>query len=199
MNFDGTEAEICEQCGFDSRTWQRHDALVLFDSLGSWWGDTTSEVGEQDLNRRPSPFVWSALEYGLHSAFVMPILRDAIERILMSNGCHAPDPCPEVDTEDNSQPLTLDPAAIVNDLEREGAALGWLVASADDGWDHVGHSDDGRLWQAEATLFHAAHDTTHHFMDVEQGLIALGAFTSGERCALPPQSSGGGVRSQGGR
>ena len=118
---------------------------------------------------------------------VIPILRDAIERILASDGCHAPDPCPEVDTEDNTQPLTLDPTVIVNDLDREGAALARIVAATDDGWDHVGHLDDGRPWQAEVILFHAAHDTRHHLMDVEQGLIAIGARPRGGRKYAGPQ------------
>lgn len=179
MNFDGTEAEICDRCGFDSRTWRRPDAQALFGTLGSWWRQTIAGIDEADLNRRPRPLVWSALEYGLHSALVIPILRDAIGRIVASDGCHAPDPCPEVDTEDNTRPLTLDAAVIVDDLEREGTALALLVAATHDGWDHVGHSDDGRPWQAEATLFHAAHDTTHHFMDVEQGLVAIGACPPG--------------------
>jgi hypothetical protein len=175
VNFDGTEPEVCAQCGFDSRTWQRRDASALFDSLGSWWHHATTGIDRVDLNRRPSPRVWSALEYGLHSAVVVKILRDIIEQILAADGCDVPDPCPDVDTEDNTRPLTLEPATIINSLEREGAALGRMVAQRDNGWNHLGRLDDGRWWQAEATLLHAVHDTAHHCMDVAEGLVAIGA------------------------
>ena len=175
MKFDGTEAEICAQCGFDSRKWQRPDATALFELLGSRWREMTSGLSVEDLNRRPRPLVWSALEYGLHSAMVIPILRDAIERILASDGCVASDPCPDLDTEDNTQPLVLCPTPILDALEREGAALARLAAGTNKGWGHWGYMDDGQPWQAEATLFHAAHDTTHHLADVADGLFAIGA------------------------
>ena len=122
MNFDGTEAEVFVQCGFDSRILRRHDATALFEPLGSQWHEITSGVTAEDLNRRPSPLVWSALEYGLHSAMVIPILRDAIERILASDGCVLADPYPDLDTEDTAQPLVLHPPPILDALTREGAA-----------------------------------------------------------------------------
>ena len=175
MIFDGSEAEVCEECAFDSRQWHRQDAVDLFDSLGSRWRDVTLGIDDGELNRRPRPLTWSALEYGLHSAFVIAILRDAIERILAADGCHAPDLCPEVDTEDNTQPLVLARFAILDALEREGRALALVVAATNEGWGHRGSFADTSTWQAEATLLHAVHDTTHHLKDVERGLIALGA------------------------
>src|ERR1700733_7348712 len=114
--------------------------------LGYWWRRAPAGISDADLNRRPQPQVWSALEYGLHSAMVIPILRDGIERILAEDGCHAPDPCPEVDTEDATRPLTLDPASILGPLEIEGTAMAALVDERQAGWDHVGWMDDGRKW-----------------------------------------------------
>jgi len=149
--------------------------MALFESLRFRWQEITSGVSVEDLNRRPSPLVWSALEYGLHSAIVIPILRNSIERILAFDGCVVPDPCPDVDTENNTQPLVLRPTPILDALEREGAALARLVAGTDQGWAHQGYMDDGQPWQAEATLFHAAHDTTHHLVDLAEGLNAIGA------------------------
>lgn len=194
MIYDGSEAEVCARCGFDSNSWRRRDTTVVFGMLGYWWRHATAGIPDEDLNRRPRPHVWSALEYGLHSAMVIPILRDGIERILAEDGCHAPDPCPEVDTEDATRPLHLDPASILGALEIEGAVLASLVDERRDGWDHVGRLDDGRPWQAEATLLHAVHDTTHHFLDVAEGLTAIGAAGPTQHALVERiDVSGGGV------
>lgn len=152
---------------------------MVLELLGYWWRLATTGVSPDDLNRRPAPGVWSALEYGLHSAMVLPILRHGIELSLARDGVDVHDPCPDIDTEDASRPLALDPLAVVGDLDREGAILGRLVGDHRDGWEHLGRMDDGTWWQAEATLMHVIHDTTHHFLDVGEGLARIGA-------AVPP-------------
>jgi MOSC domain-containing protein YiiM len=108
----------------------------------------------------------------------LSILRLELGQILACDGVEVHDPCPGVDIEDASRPLTLDPQAIREDLEREGAALHGLVRAEREGWEHLGRMDDGTWWQAEATLLHAAHDTTHHFLDVGEGLARIGAALS---------------------
>ena len=52
------------------------------------------------INRPAGSGVWSALEYGLHSAFVLPILGHEIEVILAHDRRGVHDPCPEIDIED---------------------------------------------------------------------------------------------------
>ena len=175
MRFDGSEPETCERCGFDSRRWQRRDASAVFKELGRWWRLATSGLGADDLNRRPAPGVWSALEYGLHSAMVVPILREGIEVMLANDHVEVHDPAADVDIEDATRPLTLEPASILDALQREGTVLGRLVDTRHEGWEHLGRMDDGTWWQAEATLLHAVHDTTHHFLDVGEGLARIGA------------------------
>ena len=175
VRFDGTEPETCGRCGFDSRWWGRRDASAVFERLGYWWRSATVGIEADDLNRRPAPGVWSALEYGLHSAMVLPILCDGIEMILAHDGAEVRDPCPDLDIEDATRPLTLDPVSILDALEREGRTLSRLVDTRGEGWAHLGLMDDGTWWQAEATLMHIAHDTTHHFLDVGEGLARIGA------------------------
>jgi hypothetical protein len=175
VRVDGSEPETCQRCGFDSRLWRRQDASAVLEQVGYWWRLATADVSADDLNRRPAPGVWSALEYGLHSAMVLPILRQGIEVILAHDGAEVRDPSPEVDTEDAAHPLTLDPASILDALEREGATFSRLVETCQDGWEHLGRMDDGTRWQAEATLLHSVHDTTHHFLDVGEGLVRIGA------------------------
>jgi len=142
----------------------------MFKSLGVWWRLLTDGFSVDELNRRPAPEVWSALEYALHSAFVLPLLREAIEVMLTRDRARVRDPWPALDIEDATRPQILDPVPLVEDLDREAAAFARLVDTRTTGWDHLGLVDNGTWWQAEATLLHAVHDTTHHLLDVREGL-----------------------------
>lgn len=102
-------------------------------------------------------------------------LRYEIDVILAHDRVEVHDPCPDVDIEDASRPLALDPPSIVEDLERDGAILGEFVEIRREGWEHLGLMDEGTWWQAEATLLHVVHDTTHHFLGVREGLARIGA------------------------
>jgi len=172
---DGSEPETCDECGFDSRAWRIRDAVSVFAALGEWWRLATDGLPGEALNARPAPGVWSALEYGLHSGLVTAVLRHGIGEVLATDGAALPAPPEGQDASDGDDPLALDPAVVVADLEREGIALAKLANRAPlDGWAHVGHSPVGDF-QAEALLFHAVHDATHHWMDVGRGLAAIGA------------------------
>lgn len=194
MAFDGTDPETCERCGFDSRRWGRRDAADVLGLVGRWWSSATAGITDDKLNERPAPAVWSALEYGLHCAMVLPILRHGIEVILAADGARVADPWPDMDVEDASHPLTLDRRSLLGDLEREGTAMARLVRDHRGGWEHLGQMDDGTWWQAEATLLHALHDTTHHFLDVGEGLARTGAALPAAGATVEAvNTSGGGV------
>ena len=173
---DGTNPETCAECGFDATGWTVRDAGSLFDALGYWWRLATSGVPGAELNRRPAPGVWSALEYGLHTAFVTAVIREGIVRILAEDGCELPAP-PSTPGAEASPALDLDPADVLDVLESEGTLLGALTrprSAPASGWARTGVLGTSTL-QAGALLVHAAHDATHHFMDVGRGLTALGA------------------------
>jgi MOSC domain-containing protein YiiM len=196
---DGTKPETCAECGFDGSRWRRRDAASLFDALGYWWrlalGEASPDQSSaQDLNRRPSSGVWSALEYGLHSALVTAVNRAGIEMILAENSVILPEPPALGSAEgDGDAALVLDPAQVLADLEREGRAMAAVARQSDGSWTNVG-SLRGVTLQAEALLLHAAHDASHHFLDVSRGLGVLGAGTpAGRGTVAQINTSGGGV------
>jgi MOSC domain-containing protein YiiM len=171
---DGRTSETCAECGFDARDWTVQDAVSLLDALGLWWQLATSDLPATAVNRRPGPTVWSALEYGVHSALVTAVLRAGIETILARDGSTLPAP-PAAEPTPSGAPPELDARTVAGDLEREGHALAALArGAAPEAWAHAGHVGDHTV-QAEAALFHAVHDATHHWMDVGRGLAALGA------------------------
>jgi MOSC domain-containing protein YiiM len=169
--------ETCAECGFDSRAWKVRDAASLLGALGMWWRLATDGITGVDLNTRPSPGVWSALEYGVHSALVVAVLREAIGRILSADGVALPSAPPASDAAADDSPIELDRNQIVGDIDREGRALAGLTGGAKpEVWAHVGHPP-GETVRADALLVHAVHDATHHQMDVGRGLAAIGAGT----------------------
>ena len=172
---DGRTPETCAECGFDSRNWRRRDAVSLLEAYGYWWRLATDGVRETDLGHRPAPAVWSALEYGLHTAMVLAVLRTGIELIREEDGRTLPDP-PEAPDASPGEAFDLDPALVGSELDRETQALGRL-ARRTGGWTNTGSLADGTVLQAEALVFHAVHDASHHQMDIGRGLAALGAGT----------------------
>lgn len=197
---DGTTPETCAGCGFDSRGWSVRDAGSLLGSLGYWWRLATAGVPAGELNRRPQPEVWSALEYGLHTAFVTAVIRVGIERILAGDGTELPAPPATADAED-APALMLDPAVVLAALEREGSHLADLTGprvTPAGRWANTGRLA-GTTIQAEAVLLHAVHDVSHHFMDVSRGLTSLGVGTPAGRGRVDQVNrSDGGVPKTGG-
>src|SRR5215471_42120 len=125
---DGTTPETCAECGFDARDWTVRDATTVLDALGWWWELATAEVAPATLHRRPSPGVWSTLEYGQHSALVTAVLRVGIESVLAEDGCTLSPP-PDADVASDTVPAP-DVASVVGDLGREGRALAAVARRA---------------------------------------------------------------------
>ena len=177
MAVDGVTPETCSECGFDARVWRVRDAVSMLGALGVWWRLATEGLTPAELNARPSPAVWSALEYGTHSALVTAVVREGVAAVLAADGVPLPAPPSGAGATEDDEAARLDPIRAVGDLEREGAALARLAHDAPpDAWAHVGHLA-GATVQAEAALFHAVHDATHHLMDVGRGLAGVGAGT----------------------
>ena len=188
------EAEICGQCGFDSRRWRRRDAADLFDSLGWWWAQATAGVDPAALDRRPAPAVWSVLEYGQHSALAAAVIRTSVEQILEVDGAVVTEDFDIGEaTVDNWAGLDL--GATLADLTREGSALAALARRAGEAWSNIG-TLEGSTVGAEAYLIHDVHDLSHHFWDVARALAQLapgspGASGSEGRVARINVSDGG--------
>jgi len=173
---DGETPETCDECGFDSRDWRVRDAETLFGSLGTWWRLATAGLSAGDLNRRPSPGVWSTLEYGFHTSMVTAIIRVGVKLLLDRDGCALPAP-PQSGPAEFGEGLELDVDEVLSALVREGDAMAVLAGRQGAPWNNAGRLPDSSVIQAEAVLFHAAHDASHHFMDVGRGLAAIGSGT----------------------
>jgi MOSC domain-containing protein YiiM len=190
---DGDTGEECSECGFRAVDWTVRDAHTLFDALGYWWRLATAGVDASDLNRRPSPGVWSTLEYGEHTAGVTRTIRRGVEQILAEDGCLLEAVADGPAASAGDVPARLDPVDVLDRLEAEGDALALLAQSSGAPWGNVGRMPAGPI-EARAAVLHAAHDASHHFMDVSRGLAALGVGTPpGVGSVLRINVSDGGV------
>jgi MOSC domain-containing protein YiiM len=173
---DGVTPETCDECGFDARAWKVRDAASLLATTGTWWEMALEGGDPVDLNRRPAPGVWSVLEYGVHTALVVAMIRAGTELIMATDGLALPAIPEGGDASADDAVAELDPAAVVADLAREGHAIAAFAKAADKAsWTNTGTLPDGTVIQAAALYLHAAHDASHHQMDVARGLAAIGA------------------------
>ncbi|MBD3914678.1 hypothetical protein [Nocardioides hwasunensis] len=63
----------CPECGFDPAAQGLADLPGLFRDTATTWSEV---LARPDAGERPSPEVWSALEYGCHVRDVVHHLRD---------------------------------------------------------------------------------------------------------------------------
>lgn len=163
-------------------------------ATGDWWRPALAGIDAGVLNARPAPGVWSALEYGVHTALVLAMHRVGVEMITTTDGVVLPEIPAVADATASDQPARLDPDAVIAELEREADALVAIAAAVDKrAWRHVGVLADGGPIQAEAALLHAAHDASHHQMDVSRGLAALAGGPAQRGTVVRVNASDGGV------
>lgn len=188
---DGTRPETCSKCGFDSRRWRLRDAADLFESLGWWWEHATARFDDQVLNRRPAPAVWSALEYGLHTALAVAVIRIEVEQILDQMDRVLIEDFDIGDATEHNW-AEIDRSSMLRDLTREGRAMAALARRRHAQWGNVGWFGESTV-QAEAYLIHDVHDASHHFFDTARGLSALAGDMGGEGRLAQINLSDGGV------
>ena len=163
----------CEECGFD---WDG-DESRLGTFADRYNKPLTRFLPNEDpdvvLRTRPEPAVWSALEYTAHVRDVFAFYRDRISRAL---------------TEDRPQYVALDPDAVcieraynaedpadtarsLAEAERELVAV--LDGLSDEQWDRVGIGVDGDDRTVRVLARRAAHEASHHMLDIGRVLRAV--------------------------
>lgn len=155
----------CPECGLDTREIRRAEiADTIRDLTGEW--DAILSTGER-ARARPSPQVWSTLEYACHVRDMIRVFDGRLARML---------------TEDSPtfQNWDQDEAAIAGrygeqDLAAVGEELRDALASiashfdgvADDAWTRTGVRSDGMLFTVETLGRYLIHDAAHHVHDAK--------------------------------
>lgn len=152
----------CDECGFDASAVQPAEVAGLIRTNAAAWRDVLSRP---DVAVRPSPDVWSPLEYACHVRDVYALYDVRLH--LMLDEDH-----PEFANWDQDETAVAerywaqDPATVAGGLE---AAAERLAASFDavrgDQWSRPGRRSDGAEFTVDTFARYLVHDPIHHLHD----------------------------------
>jgi hypothetical protein len=153
------EPERCAACGFDGTRLTVADAVTALRSVGPRWRRLFKDVEPETLRTRPSPDVWSALEYTAHTRDVIAMNGWAMNEILKGDHPDFPEIAPDEPGVTTLGELEANAERMAARAEREMPEH-WARAA------RVGAEE----MDAGYVLRHAVHDATHHLRDVERVL-----------------------------
>jgi len=154
----------CPDCGFDARLPGRSDLAPLTLEMARRW--ESALVGIDEPARRPSPAVWSPLEYACHSRDVLALASFRVQLMLAEDAPRYPnwDQDETALAEDYS---SQDIAVVREQLAHEAERFAFVVAAVpDDGWARTGLRGDGAEFTVESFTRYLLHDPIHHLTDV---------------------------------
>ena len=120
------------------------------------------------IRQRPSPEVWSALEYTVHVRDVIDFYADRIDRVLNEERPQF------TGTDFSSMPerrgyLEADPAVVVDEIAGSSVVVEELLRSLSaDQWARVGIGMDGHERTLLVLARRMAHDGQHHLLDLDR-------------------------------
>ncbi|HLS01727.1 MAG TPA: DinB family protein [Beutenbergiaceae bacterium] len=131
--------------------------------------------GSDEVRRRPSPGVWSPLEYGAHLRDVCGVFRTRVRAMLLHDESSYPDWDPnEAAVEGDYR--ALDPVEVADELHTAGMDLVRDVAALSDAeLQRTGHRSDGFTFTVESLMRYFLHELTHHWWDVSGETFTLEA------------------------
>jgi Xaa-Pro aminopeptidase len=173
----------CDECGFDGGSSSNDELVAAVQGFAVRYRAPLTRFladegdGVEVLRRRPSPAVWSALEYAAHARDSLDFYVARIERVLAEDrptltavGWSAQ---AEIRKWNDEEPVAVAGSLAVV-VERLAALLASLSASQ---WERVGLSSEGDGAERTVRVLaeRAVHEGHHHLLDVGRSLRAARA------------------------
>ena len=167
----------CPDCGVDYKTISPRDASGAVRSFPRRYRSVLThfepdEDLEEVIRRRPSPEVWSALEYTAHVAETLDLMAPTLRQIVNEDNPHlyAFDPDEQADGQSYNNWTVLE---AIGELESACADLSMAIeyTPASD-WNRVGTFDYGER-EAIDVARNAVHEGTHHLRDILRNLSQI--------------------------
>jgi len=156
----------CPECGFDPAEHPRERIGAEIRAIAAAFD---RHLGAQRVRDRPSPQVWSALEYGCHVRDVFELFHRRLNLMLEQDA-------PEFANWDQDETAVAerydlqDPEAVRSRLVQAAAGLADRYDGVTgDQWARTGFRSDGSAFTVESFGTYLLHDPLHHLWDVEQG------------------------------
>jgi len=155
----------CPECRFDVRSFASSEVASLLRQVTNKWAELLGRHPEE-LRHRPSPEVWSPIEYAAHVRDVLALYSERLELMMTEDGPHYPDwdqNATAIEKRyDQSDPLDVRVA-----LSANGAKLAsQFDAVTGAGWERTGFRSDGAAFTVESFARYLVHDPVHHLHDV---------------------------------
>lgn len=161
--------EPCPECGLDPASLAVADVPRIVRENATAWREVLLDGG---VHERPSPQVWSPLEYACHVRDVFRLFDDRLRMMLTED-----DPLfANWDQDATAVQRRYDlanPVVVIGELT--GAAE-WIAASfetvPDGAWQRTGRRSDGAAFTVESFARYLVHDPVHHLHDVRSARAA---------------------------
>ena len=166
----------CDECGFVYADLGPADVPPRLAALGPVYGDRLG-ADPSVLRRRPSPDIWSGLEYCCHVRDVLIVQRERLQ-LALAEDCPVFVPMGRDERVVNDRYNEQDPTVVAAELRAAADAVAAGFAALDDaGWERVGvynwpeRAERSMLWLGR----HTVHEGEHHLRDVDRALTDQGS------------------------
>lgn len=153
----------CGDCGFDSPGFDASASGAAIRDLVARWAVVLAGPSVAD---RPSPSVWSPLEYGCHVRDVFRKFDERLALMLVETN-------PQFENWDQDRTAVednysaQDPAIVTVELRRAAESLAARFDSVKgDQWERRGLRSDGSAFTVRSIARYMMHDPVHHLWDV---------------------------------
>lgn len=151
----------CPDCGFDGATVDVH---AIGDDIRANAERWAAVLARPDVRDRPSPQVWSPLEYGCHVRDVFRLFDTRLNLMITDDDAHFANWDQDV-TAVEERYHEQDPARVAGELKAAAEQLAASYAGVTD-WTRRGVRSDGSVFTIESFTRYLIHDPLHHLWDV---------------------------------
>ncbi|GAA2143995.1 DinB family protein [Kitasatospora kazusensis] len=156
----------CGDCGLDTATLVREELAGAVRAEAAAWAALLTGSPAVVLRRRPSPEVWSDLEYACHVRDVLRLFGHRLELMLTEDA-----PCfadwDQDETAVAERYGEQDPAVVATELAAAGERMvAVLTAVSGERWQRRADRSDGARFTVESLSRYVFHDVAHHLFDV---------------------------------
>jgi hypothetical protein len=156
----------CPECGLDTQGFPREAVAGMTRANARAWQRVLSGGRPEDARRRPSPDVWSALEYGCHVRDVLRLFDERLALMLTADEPHYANWDQDA-TAVAERYGDQDPAAVAGELQTAAEAIATRFEGVSgEQWQRTGVRSDGARFTVESFARYFIHDPIHHLYDV---------------------------------
>lgn len=154
----------CAQCGFDADVDPRAAGGRLRADAKRW----QAALARPDVSERPSPLVWSPLEYGCHVRDVLRIFAGRLELMLAEDGARFANWDQDAAAVEGRY-WEQDPAIVSAELVEFARELAVAFDGVpEDSWGNRGLRSNGAEFTVATFAVYLLHDVEHHLHDVNR-------------------------------